>query len=166
MDSLKSNDAGSAATRPNLGRHASNCKICRHPERQQIEQAFIDWRSPAKIAQEFRIERSCIYRHAHALSLFRRRGRNLRAALESIIEQGGDVRPNASAVVAAIQVYGKINLRGEWIERDDHLDLHDLFDRMSLEEYEAYAREGTLPTWFLDEIAAAGGRVPRGSDNV
>jgi hypothetical protein len=160
MDSTKSNDTGSAATRPNLGRHASNCKMCRHPERQQIEQAFIDWRSPAKIAQEFRIDRSSIYRHARALNLYRPRGRNLRAALEYFIEQASEIRPNASAVVAAMQAYAKINARGEWVERDERTYLHDLFDRMSPEQNDAYAKDGTLPTWFRDEIAAAGGRVP------
>jgi hypothetical protein len=167
MDFKKTNDGGSALShRPNLGRHASNCTICRHSERQQIEQAFIDWQSPAKIAQEFRIDRSSIYRHARALNLYRRRGRNLRAALEYIIEQVSEIRPNAAAVVAATQAYAKINTRGEWVERDERTYLHDLFDRMSPEENETYAKDGTLPSWFRDAIAAAGGRVPeRKNDN-
>jgi hypothetical protein len=156
-----------AARRPNLGRHAANCRICSHAKRQEIEQDFIAWGSPAKIAQDFELpDRSSVYRHAHALGLFRRRQRNVRAALERIIEQAGEVEANASAVVAAVQAYAKINARGEWIEPDEHLELHDLFDRMKPEEYDAYAKDGTLPSWFQDEIVAAGGRVLKGDGDA
>ena len=74
-------------------------------------------------------------------------------------------KANASAVVAAVQAYAKINARGEWIERDEHLGLHDLFDRMTPEELDAYAKHKTLPSWFQEEIVAAGGRVPEEEDD-
>jgi len=155
-----------AAERPNLGRHAANCRICKHARRQDIEDAFVSWESPAKIARDFGLaDRSSVYRHAHAMNIFPKRRRNLRTALERLIEQAGDVEASASAVVAAIQVYARINARGEWIELDERLDLHDLFDAMSPEEYEAYAKDCTLPGWFQDEIAAAGGRIPKRNDN-
>jgi hypothetical protein len=54
----------------------------------------------------------------------------------------------ASAVVAAVQAYAKINAAGEWIDRTENISLDDLFDRMSAEEFEAYAQTGTLPKWF------------------
>jgi hypothetical protein len=156
-----------APRRPNLGRHAANCRICSHAQREEIEAAFIAWASPANIAKEYGLgDRSSVYRHAHALGLFRRRRHNVRAALERLIEQAGDVEANARAVVTAVQVYAKINSRGEWIEPDERLDLHYLFSRMTAEEYDAYAKDGTLPTWFQDEIAAAGGRAPQGDDHV
>jgi hypothetical protein len=44
-------------------------------------------RSPAVITEEYGLsDRSSIYRHAHALGLFAKRQRNVRAALERIIE--------------------------------------------------------------------------------
>ena len=150
------------SSRPNLGRHAAACRICHHPLREDIEQDFVDWRSRTKITKDYKLrDRSSLYRHAHALNLFRRRRRNVRVALEHIIEHAGDVDVNASAVVAAIQVYAKINARGEWVEPDEHLAFHDLFDRMSPEEQDAYAKEGTVPQWFQDAIAAAGAGSPR-----
>lgn len=156
-----------AARRPNLGRHAANCRICSHAQREEIEADFIAWESAANIAKDYGLgHRSTMYRHAHAQGLFRRRQHNVRVALERLIEQAADVEANASAVVAAVQAYAKINARGEWIESDEHLELHDLFDRMTPEEYGAYAKDGTLPTWFQDEIAAAGGRAPKGDDHV
>ena len=109
----------------------------------------MSWRSPAVIARDFGLaDRTSVYRHAHALGLFEKRKRNIRAALERIIEKAGEVDVTASAVVAAVQAYSKINAAGQWIDRTEQVSLNDLFDRMSNQELEAYARDGTLPGWF------------------
>jgi len=84
----------------------------------------------------------------NALGLFEKRRRNIRAALEHIIEQATKVDVTASAVVTAIQAYAKINSAGEWIDRTETVSMNDLFDRMSTDELEAYAQAGTLPGWF------------------
>jgi hypothetical protein len=139
----------------NLGRHKRNCSICQHPNRAEIEAEFVDWRSPAALAQQYGIaDRASIYRHAHALGLFTKRQRNLRAALERIIEKAGEVEVTAAAVVAAIQAYSKINAAGQWIDRSEHVSLNDLFERMSREELEAYATDGILPAWFTQTTGA------------
>lgn len=133
----------------NPGRHQRNCSICSHSEREEIEGEFVAWRSPAAIAEAYGIaDRASIYRHAHALALFPKRQRNIRAALERIIERASEVDVTASAVVAAVQAYSKINAAGQWIERTEQVSLNDLFDRMSTEELEQYAQSGTLPKWF------------------
>src|ERR1700749_1867354 len=80
--------------------------------------------------------------------MFAKRQRNVRAALERIIERAGEVDVTASAVVAAVQAYSKINAAGQWIDRTEQVSLNDLFDRMSTEELEEYAQRGTLPKWF------------------
>ena len=36
-----------------LGRHQRCCTICQHPDCEAIETAFIAWRSPALIAEEY-----------------------------------------------------------------------------------------------------------------
>jgi len=111
---------------------------CDHEQREEIEGAFIGWRSPAAIAEEYGLaNRTSVYRHAHALGLFEKRRRNIRAALERIIEKAGEVDVTASAVVAAVQAYAKINSAGEWIDRTETLSLNDLFDRMTRDELEA-----------------------------
>lgn len=92
--------------------------------------------------------RASIYRHAHACGLFAKRQRNIRAALDRIIEKAGEVDVTASAVVAAVQAYSKINAAGQWIDRTEQVSLNDLFDRMSTHELEEYAQHGTLPKWF------------------
>jgi len=141
-----------------LGRHRRNCSVCAHQQREEIEGAFIGWRSPAAIAEEYGLaDRASVYRHAHALGLFQKRQRNVRAALERIIEKAGEVDVTASAVVAAVQAYSKINAAGQWIDRREQVNLNELFDRMSTRELEEYARDGTLPAWFPVATVSATG---------
>lgn len=139
-----------------LGRHRRNCSVCAHSERIEIEGEFVAWRSPATLAQQFGLtDRSSIYRHAHAFGLFAKRQRNVRAALERIIEKAGEVEVTSSAVVAAIQAYAKINSAGQWIDPSELLSTRQLFDRMTHSELEAYARDGTFPEWFPRQVVAA-----------
>jgi hypothetical protein len=141
---------------PNLGRHSAECKICSHAEREEIEREFINWRSPAAIAKAYALRnRASVYRHAHALGLFPKRQRNVRAALERIIERAGEVEVNATAVVNAVSAYARINSAGQWVERSEHVDLNQLFDRMSAAELEEYARSGELPEWFSRTVEGA-----------
>lgn len=128
--------------------------ICSHEKYREIETAFVNWESPAAITSEYGLaDRTSVYRHAHALGLFKQRKRNVRAALERIIEKSGEVEVTASAVVAAIQAYAKINAQGQWIERSEHVNLNELFERMSKDELEAYARDGKLPDWFTETVS-------------
>jgi hypothetical protein len=124
-----------------LGRHRRTCKICAHPERFEIEQAFVTWTSPAAISQQYGLaDRTSVYRHAHALQLFLKRRQNIRAAPERIIERVGDVEVTATAIVTAIQTLAKINAAGRWIAPAEQINLHELFERMTPEELEIYAR--------------------------
>jgi hypothetical protein len=144
-----------------LGRHRRTCSVCAHQQRAEIESAFIGWRSPAAIAQEYGLaDRASVYRHAHAFGLFPKRQKNIRAALERIIEKAGEVDVTASAVVSAVQAYAKINAAGEWIDRTETVSLNQLFDRMTTQELESYAQSGTLPEWFKATVGATEGDSP------
>jgi hypothetical protein len=150
----------------NLGRHRRYCKICSHPRREDIERDFTSWKSPMAISKEYRLaDRMNVYRHATALGLFEKRRRNIRAALERIIERAGDVEVTASAVVAAIQACAKINAQGQWIDRSEHVNLNDLFDRMTRDELEAYAKDAKLPDWFTQSLGGRDARAQSGESN-
>jgi hypothetical protein len=145
----------SDAGRPvNLGRHAAECKICAYADRSEIEREFVGWAGANRIASTYGVSRDGVYRHAHALDLFRRRQRNIRAALEKIIEKAGEVDVNAAAVVSAVAAYARINGRGEWLERAETVNRNDLFVRMTAPELEAYASDGVLPSWFETTVGA------------
>jgi len=121
-----------------LSRHKAQCSICAHEKCAEMETAFMNWESPASITKQYGLaDRTTVYRHAHALGLFEKRKRNVRAALERIIEKSGEVEVTASAVVSAIQAYAKINAQGQWVERSEHINLTELFERMQ-------RRTGTL----------------------
>jgi len=155
-----------AAERPNLGRHAAKCRICTHAQRQEIEDDFVAWKSPAQIARDYGLaDRSSMYRHAHALNLFPKRRRNMRAALELIIEGAGHVKPTAGAILAAVQVCAKLNARGQLIEREETVNLDELFEQMNSEELGTYAKHGILPRWFQEAIGAAECRSSGGTAN-
>jgi hypothetical protein len=138
------------------GRHKYHCKICSHPKREEIEQAFLTWTSPISIAKDYAVSRDSFYRHAHAFSLFDKRRRNLHYALDHIIEKAGDVEVSATAVVSAVAAYAKINANGQWVERSEHINLNELFERMTRDEMVAYAEHGTLPAWFEHTLGATG----------
>jgi hypothetical protein len=138
----------------NTGRHQAQCLVCQHPQREDIEREWIDWGSTSRLAEEFRLSRDSIYRHAHALGLFEKRRRNVKRALERIIECSEGVQVTASAVVAAVQALSKINSNGQWLDRVEGVSLNELFDKMTAEELEAYAASGTLPGWFTARVGA------------
>jgi hypothetical protein len=56
--------------------------------------------------------------------------------------------------VAAVQAYAKINAAGQWVDRSEHVNLNELFERMTVEELETYARDGALPAWFSQPVTA------------
>ena len=104
--------------RAKMGPHTRRCNVCRHPHRKEIEQEFLRWRSPDRIAQDYKIpDHSSIYRHVHATGIFARRRKAVRAALEPIIECAEFVRVTASSLIKAIYAHTHINENGEWINR-------------------------------------------------
>jgi hypothetical protein len=103
---------------PELSRHERKCAVCRHPERDAIEEAFLHWQSPTEIATEHDLtDFSAIYRHAHATGLFARRDNNLRFALGNFIERVNEIQVvTPDAIVRAIRAYTRITKTGEWVE--------------------------------------------------
>ncbi len=104
-------------SRPAATRHNRKCKVCRHRDRAAIEQDFLAWHSPDRIAQDYGIaDHSSIYRHAHATGLFEKRANTIRLALEPIIERAATVEVTADAVIRAIYVITHLDDNGRWIE--------------------------------------------------
>jgi isopentenyldiphosphate isomerase len=140
--------------RPLGRRHEANCRVCSHPQREEIESEWIEWAQTSKLAQEHGISRDSLYRHCHALGLFEKRRRNLRAALERIVERADSVEVSASSVVAAATALAKINNSGQWVDKIEQVNLNELFDRMTAQELETYAKTGDLPEWFRQTVGA------------
>lgn len=100
-----------------LRRHESHCTICKHPQRDAIDQAFLHWERPSAIADEFHLpDRAMIYRHAHALGLFRQRAAKSRHALQFIVEQADGVKATADSIIRAVRALSCLTEDGRWIE--------------------------------------------------
>jgi hypothetical protein len=100
------------------GRHARKCAVCRHPQREEIEVAFLLWHNPSIIAADFGLaDRRNLYRHAQATGLHALRLARLRCAVDMIVEHAHNVVPNANHILKAIYTASHINNRGQWIER-------------------------------------------------
>ncbi len=94
-----------------LTRHEARCRVCRHPQRQEMEREFLDWISPREIAEEYKVSKTTIYRHAEATGLLEQRRRNMRLALDHVIERSRDVEVTASAVISAIRLLLEMEAR-------------------------------------------------------
>src|SRR5574340_1583360 len=98
-----------------LSYHARRCSVCRHPERESIDDEFLHWSRVESIAADYEIERRAIYRHAHATGLFHRRNGKLRFALGHIIEQAQTVEVTADAIVRAVKLFACLTDEGELV---------------------------------------------------
>jgi hypothetical protein len=103
-------------TDPAPERHSRKCAICTHPDREAIDEAFLHWsrrvwaddsaqQNIVQIVKNYDVPSlSSLYRHAHATGLWLRRRTKIRFALDRIIEKAGETKPNAYAVIRAIQI--------------------------------------------------------------
>jgi hypothetical protein len=91
-----------AATKP-APAHSRRCSVCRHPDRVWIELKFIEWHSPARIAEQFDLyDPDCIYHHAHATNLFELRRRNILCIYERLLERISETRVTHHGIMLAI----------------------------------------------------------------
>jgi len=95
--------------------HQAHCGICGDELQEEIDERFANWDCVSQIADDYEIDRSALYRHAHATGLFARRDRNIRRALGHIIDEASRVDVTADSVVRAVKMLAHINARGEWV---------------------------------------------------
>ena len=101
--------------RASLARHSRKCSVCHHPDREFIDDDYLRWLSPKKIASQYKISHhSVVYRHADATGLRTQRRAALRATLEHFIEQAENVRVTAHSLVSAVRLYSQINDQGQY----------------------------------------------------
>ena len=103
-------------------RHARNCAICRSPHRFEIENAFLHWVSPHDIFDEYDLpSRMTVYSHAHATGLYEFRRRNLRSALDRLIEQADSARVSGDCVLRAIRAHSQLGDDNRWTDPVRHV---------------------------------------------
>src|SRR5277367_141189 len=97
-----------SASAPNSSedRHSRKCTICTHPDREDIDQAFLHWSRSERIVRAYNLASlSALYRHARACGLWTLRRIKIRRTLDRRIEQAGQCNPSGNAVIRAIEMY-------------------------------------------------------------
>jgi hypothetical protein len=158
----------SVADNPDLDRHSRKCLVCNHPEREAIEELFINWHSPRNIRTEFgmypKLDWFSIYRHARAVGLYEERRKNLRSVFDLVLESAGTVAPTAQGIVAIVRAYTSLTDTHQWIEpeRRVHVTNHIYHHHVPAEPgVSAYPDEGTTePDFAAEPLAPAPSVVP------
>lgn len=95
--------------RVNLGRHQAQCTICRHPDCEEIEEAWIAWGYTGQIAKDFDVSRDSIYRHARAVNLYAKRRENSNMICEKVLERVDWIQFSGSNYISMLKLYLKIH---------------------------------------------------------
>jgi hypothetical protein len=111
------NRPASCSKRANFKYHRKRCSVCKHPNREAIDEDFLRWQSPEKLALQYGIPNYCsIYRHVHATGLYARRRRAICTSLESIIEHAAGIIPTTIELVNAVETYAHFDSDGQLVE--------------------------------------------------
>jgi hypothetical protein len=97
-------------------RHHRKCQLCRHPDCEEIEDAFIDWGSPHGISCHYNLPPGSLWRHASAVGLYARRKGNVLAALDNILERSCGARVTGETVIRAVRAYICLTADNQWAE--------------------------------------------------
>ena len=102
------------------GRHSRKCKICRHSDREDMEQEYRDWRSPYEIAQDYKVQPRALYRHLEAMGLPAKRSASVRMILERILERGAETPITGDTILRAVRAYTCLTDDIKWVEPERH----------------------------------------------
>jgi hypothetical protein len=99
-----------------LERHQRKCVICSHAERETIDEQFLNWHSPMRIAIHYDLEVRGLFRHAHATGLYTSRQANLRSALDRVLERADQANISADGIVRTVRAYTCLTRDNRWVE--------------------------------------------------
>jgi hypothetical protein len=102
-------------------RHERKCLVCHHPERETIEDMFVHWHQPFRMAHDYDLPLRSLYRHAHATGLLAARRRNLRCVLDHILERATSIHITSDSIVRAVRAYTCLTDDNKWVEPATHV---------------------------------------------
>jgi len=147
-----------------LRRHESQCSVCTHPQRQEIEEAWLDWANTSGLAERFRLSRYSVYRHMHILGLYRERQNRIKRLYEKILERGEITSFSGSDILKALRDYTALCEREE-AKQAASLPAQELLDPMSGQQAEVPAADRSAPEESAPQPASEGGTVPVAEGN-
>jgi hypothetical protein len=146
-----------------LERHSRKCIICHHPEREAIEEEFLHWRAPWKLAEDYNIaDYRTIYRHARAAGILLKRRENLHSALDAFVEAVDDVKFTPDSILRAMRAYSCIDRHGRWTEIPTQVHISTFHDVHPTQSPAPYAKnDSTAASDILDIVPQYSNRASR-----
>src|SRR6201981_768952 len=127
-----------------LERHSRKCIICHHPEREAIEEEFVHWRSPTRLAHDYKLsDYRNIYPHPRAAGLLLQRRERLHSALDAFVESVDDVTFTGDTILRAMRAYSCIDSHGRWTEIPTQVQFSTSTDPHPTQSPAPYPRSGT-----------------------
>jgi hypothetical protein len=112
-----------------LERHSRKCIICHHPEREAIEEEFLHWRAPWRLAEDYKLaDYRTIYRHARAAGILLKRRENLHSALDAYVEAVDEMKVTPDSILRAMRAYSCIDSHGRWTEIPTQVQISTFHD--------------------------------------
>jgi hypothetical protein len=99
-----------------LERHQRKCAICSHEERESIDEEFLNWHSPLRVAIHYELPLRTVFRHAHATGLYLSRQQNLRSVLDRVLERADQANISADGIVRTVRAYTCLTADNRWVE--------------------------------------------------
>jgi hypothetical protein len=130
--------------RARLRRHQAQCSVCRHPQCQEIEEAWMNWANTTLLAKDYGVSRDAVYRHMRALDLFKVRQQRVKIVYEKILERMDMVSVNGATLLAALKDYTAL-LKQEEAERASTGASQEVSSPISDLEPAALAKDESLP---------------------
>ena len=124
-------------------RHQGQCSICRHPQCQEIEEAWVNWGNTTLLAKYYGVSRDAVYRHMTTLDLFKVRQKRVKVIYEKILEQLDMVSVNGATLLAALRDYVALLEREE--EQASDLASQEVSSPMADLEPAELAKDESLP---------------------
>ena len=106
---------------PEPSHHSRKCAICHHPDREAIDDDFVNWIRVLDTSLEFDIPATTIRRHARATGLSERRRVKYHAALDLVIEHAGRAACTGDTIIRAIRAASCLDEFGRWVEPPKHV---------------------------------------------
>ena len=103
--------------------HEAHCLICRSRDCKEIEEKYLDWKSPETLETDYpEFKAWSIRNHCKAKGLDVKRNGNLRGVCVAVMERGLTCMKNspvdAKSVISAAQLHGKLD--GVIVDKHEH----------------------------------------------
>lgn len=107
-------------TAANIARHSTQCTICKHPQKQEIEARYLAFVSVLHVADEFKVSDDAVLRHADYFGLSDQRVSDTEKVLKNVIARGFAQHKEIAPTIAMAAVQELNKMQGKLKAPETH----------------------------------------------